>query len=325
MKRSLLGLLLALCSLAACKDTPPGQMEPIQRPEGYVEPPKPEAPKKAAEPAPDPNKVVLRWKLAAGSPMAFSLVGTPEGEAKALRNSYALERPETGDLVLRVATEGVAAPDRGTFSERGFILDGLGAADRTTATLWLELPRDPVGVGDKWSLGADLVDTGPLGSDFVEKKSERRNSAKLAALVPEGEERVATIEYDVYERVSGIIDERAPGSHGGHSHGAPARPPPPPPPPPANKKGGKKGAPPAEQKPAGPAEISAEVSFTGRGEFLVKAGRWRSWEGTLTSKTEGYTPKTPDKALAQAPSGTFKVRLTPLDSVPARLQLPEKK
>lgn len=323
MKRSLLGLLLALCSLAACQDTPPGQMEPIPRPEGYVEPPKPEAPKKAPEPAPDPNKVVLRWKLAPGSPMAFALVGAAEGDAKAMRNTYALERPEAGDLVLRVATEGVAATDQGTFSERGFILDGLGAMDRTTATLWLELPRDAVGAGDTWSLGADLVDPAPLGPDFVQKKSERRNSAKLTALAPEGDDRVATIEYDVYERVSGIIDERAPGSHGGHSHGPPA--PRPPPPPPANKKGKKGAPPPQEEKPAGPTEISAEVSFTGRGEFLVKAGRWRSWEGTLTSKTEGYTPKTPDKALAQVPSGTFKVKLTPLESVPEKLQAPPKR
>ena len=316
MKRSLLGLLLALCSLAACKDTPPGQMEPIPRPEGYVEPPKPEAPKKAPEPPPDPNKVVLRWKLAPGAPMAFRLAGTPEGgDTKALSNTYVLERPEAGDLVLRVSTEGMAATDRGTFSERGFILDGLGAADRTTATLWLELPRDPVGVGDTWSLGADLVDPAPLGPDFVQnpKKSERRNSAKLAALAPEGDDRVATIEYEVYERVSGVIDERAAGGHSGHSHKAPA---PPPPPPPAKK--GKKGASAPEPKPSGPVEISAEVSFTGRGEFLVKAGRWRSWEGTLTSKTEGYTPKTPDKAVAHAPAGSFKVRLTQLESIPVQ-------
>jgi hypothetical protein len=293
-------------------------MEPIPRPEGYVEPPKPEAPKKAAEPAPDPNKVTLRWKLAPNSPVAFSLVGAPEsGDAKALRNTYVLERPEAGDLVLRVATVGVAPTDQGTFSERGFILDGLNPIDRTLATLWLELPRDPVGVGDKWSLGADPVDPQPLGPNFVQKKSERRTTAKLTALAPEGEERVATIEYDVYERVSGVVEVRM--GHGGHSHGAPA---------PAAKKDAKKDAKKGDdhhEEPKPPPEISAEVSFTGRGEFLVKAGRWRSWQGTLTSKTEGYTPKAPDKALAQVPTGSFKLQLTALDSVPAELQSAAKK
>ncbi len=322
MKRSLPALLLAFCALSACSDDPPGKMEPIPRPEGYVEPPKTEAPKKTA-PAPDPNKVVLRWKLAPNSPLAFRLVGTPEGgDAKAMTNTYALERPETGDLILRVATEGVAATDQGTFSERGFILDGLNPIDRTTTTLWLELPRDPVGVGDKWSLGADPVDTQPLGPDFVQKKTEKRNSAKLTALAPEGDDRVATIEYDVYESVSGIIEVRAAG-HGGHSHGAPA---------PASKKDAKKdakkGAKPADdhhEEPPPPTEITALVSFTGRGEFLVKEGRWRSWQGTLTAKTEGYTPKSPDKSLAQVPAGTYKVQLTALDSVPAELQTAAKK
>jgi hypothetical protein len=292
-----------------------------------VEPPKPEAPKPTAAPAPDPNKVVLRWKLAEGAPVAFRLDGSPSSDAKdaggkALRTTYVLQRPEAGDHILRVASEGTTPPDQGTFSERGFVLDGLGGIDRNTATLWLELPRDPVGVGDQWSLGADLVDPAPLGPDFVQKKAERRNTAKLAAIAPDGDERVATIEYDLHESVTGIVDERASHSHGGHSHGPPA---PAPKKPAAKKKGGKVAQPTEAAEPAGPTQITAEVTFTGRGEFLVKAGRWRSWQGTLTSKTVGYTPTTPDKALAQVPTGSYKVRLTPLDSVPAELQPEAKK
>jgi hypothetical protein len=318
VKRSLPALLLALCSLAACSDDPPGKMEPIPRPEGYVEPPKPEAPKKPAQPAPDPNKVTLRWKLAPKIPVAFRLTGTPEGGSAKLSNSYVLERPESGDLILRVATEGVAPTDQGTFSERGFILDGLTPIDRTTATLWLELPRDPVGVGDKWSLGADPVDPQALGPTFVQKTSNRRTSATLTALAPEGDERVATIEYDVYERISGVIELRAP-SGGGHSHG---------PPPTAPKKDAKKDAKKDDdhhEEPKPPPEMSFEVSFTGRGEFLVNAGRWRSWQGTLTSKTEGYTPKSPEKTVVQVPPGSFKLQLTALDSVPPELQPAAKK
>jgi hypothetical protein len=304
-------------------------MEPIPRPEGYVDPPKPETARPVAPPAPDPNKVTLRWKLAVNSPVAFRLEGSPAGgngkdnSGQPMRATYVLQRPEAGDSIVRVATEGVAAPDQGTFSDRGFMLDGLGGVDRNTATLWMELPVDPVGVGDKWSLGADLVDMAPLGAGFSPKKEERRNSAKLAAISPEGDDRVATIEYDLYERVSGMYQEHSGSSHDGHSHDA--KPPEPPKAAANNKKGGKKGAAAEEPTPAGPKEVIAEVTFTGRGEFLVKAGRWRSWEGTLTSRTEGYTPKTPDKAVAQVPAGSYKVKLTALDSVPAELQPEAKK
>ena len=67
------------------------------------------------------------------------------------------------------------------------------------------------------------------------------------------------------------------------------------------------------------------MAFTGRGEFLVKAGRWRSWEGTLSSKTEGFPPPAPDQSATQVPPGTLKLKLTALDSAPAELQRPRPK
>jgi hypothetical protein len=306
-----------LGALSACKEEPPGKLEPIPRPAGYVEPPKNET-ARPVEPAADPTKVVLRWKLTQGAPMAFRLDGSQEAEGAALndlKTVYVLERPETGDYILRVGTEGRgSSQDQGTISERGFILDGFGVVDRNLATLLLELPKNPVGVGDTWALGADLVDTEPLGAGFSQKKTDRRNTVKLAALAPEGDEQVATVEYDLHESVGGILSAgmRAPADDG-HDHDAP----------PAKGKGkGKKGK--GEDKPAEPTkgggEFTTAVTFTGRGEFLVKQGRWRSWTGTLSAKTEGYKPASPEKAVALVPAGTLKLRLTALDAVPGWLQ-----
>lgn len=320
VKRSLLSLLLTLGALSACKDTPPGQLEPIPRPPGYVEPPKAEAASPSSAPAADPNKVTLRWKLAEGAPIAFRLEGTAESEAgSGLKTVYVLQRPETGDAIVRMAPEGRAsAQDQGTISERGFILDGLGSIDRNVATLLLELPKNPVGPGDTWSLGADLVDAMPLGKSFSEKKSDRRNTVKLTALEPQGDDQVATLQYDLHERISGILSPAlralsGPGGDG-HDHDKASE---------KTKgkgKGKNKGKDDEDSEPAkNPGEVNAEVTFTGRGEFLVKAGRWQSWEGTLSSKTEGYTPRSPDKAAVLVPPGTFKLRLTALEAVPAEL------
>jgi hypothetical protein len=319
LKRSLLSLLL-LGTLVACNDKPPGQLEPIPRPPGYQDPPKAAAPKPAAASSQDPNKVVLRWKLAAGTPVAFRLEGTPDSSGAPLRAVYVLQRPEKGDSVVRIARQSPKAPlEQGILSDRGFILDGLGVVVRKLATLMLELPKDPVGVGDTWALGADLVNMDPLGQGFVPKKSDRRNNVKLASLNAEGDEQVATIVYDVSELVSGILQ---PGTKipedAGETAPLVATPPKP------KGKKGKKPAPVTEEKAKSPPEFTSEVTFKGSGEFLVKAGRWRSWKGTLSSKTVGYAPA-PGKSPAQVPPGTLKLQLTALDTVPAELQQQEAK
>lgn len=309
VKRSLLSLLLAVGALAACNDKPPGQLEPIPRPSDYKEPPKAETPK--PPPPPDPNKVTLRWKVAEGTPVALKLEGTP-GAATV----YVLQRPKAGDLILREAPEGAKAPaDQGTFSERGFMLDGLNNVDRNLATLVMELPKDAVKAGDTWSLGLELLDTSRLGRDFAEKKAERHNTVKLSALAPEGDERVATIEYDLLERVSGVLPPAS--ADDDHPEKAPIKAP--------KGKGKAKEEPKEAPKSTAERAVTTEVSFTGRGEFLVKAGRWRSWGGTLSSKTEGVTPPAQAPAATLVPPGTLKLKLTALDSAPAELLQAEPK
>lgn len=315
--RRLLSLLLALGALTACNEKPPGQLEPIPHASDYKAPPKTEAPKPAEAPPPpvDPNKVVLRWKLAQDTPVAYRLDGTP-GTA----TFYVLQRPKAGDLIVRLATQGAKpTQDQGTFSERGFILDGLGNVDRNLATLVLELPKEPMSVGGTWSLGVDLLNSQVLGRGFSEKKADRHNTVKLTAVTPEGDDQVATIEYDILESVSGTIPPDISLSQDEMDDMAAELK--------QTVKGKGKGKAKAPEKKPQPTErtVGAQVAFTGKGEFLVKAGKWRSWEGTLTSSTEGYTAPSPDKAATQVPPGALKLKLTALDSVPADLQPSEAK
>ncbi len=329
MNRRTLGLLAALCLTSACKEEPVGEMTPIPRPADM--PANPEknaaAPKPAAaEPPPDPSKVVLRWKLDA--PTAFRLTTTSssasapaskgkkgkkgkESEAPAAAGPsktdaiFVLQRTEAGDYAFRIVPQGAGGEaDQGTMSERGFVMDGLAGPLRNTAVLVLELPRDPVGPEATWALGTDLVDMGAVPG-FVEKKAERRNQVKLTALTPgENGEQVATLEYDLSESLSGqmratraTIQAAMKNGQGGHSHEEEHE---------------------EEESSKGAQSALAEMRVKGRGEFLVKAGRWRSWEATLTTRTEGTTlPGTAD--------GERTLRLTPLDSVPPELLQPQAK
>ncbi|RKI31643.1 hypothetical protein D7Y27_37295, partial [Corallococcus sp. AB004] len=82
-----------------------------------------------------------------------------------------------------------------------------------------------------------------------------------------------------------------------------------------------------DDAPAAPAaqpegtELGATVKVTGKGEFLVKAGQWRSWEGTLSTSLNG-----PAQPAVNLPAGTYKARITPVSApqqAPAAPQAPE--
>ncbi|NVJ04280.1 hypothetical protein HUW63_03360 [Myxococcus sp. AM001] len=337
MKQSVFGLVVAL-SLTACKEEPRGKMEPIPRPPGMKDAPPPAeaAPVAAAEPPVDPSKVVLRWKIAQGAPTSYRLDiertgGAPasteeDTRPKSARGkgkekpasvavalpgpvTYFMERTDSGDYRLRVIPVGRDAnadADTATLSERGFVLDGLQGATRNTATLVLELPRDAVGTGDTWSLGTELIRVEALGPQFQAGQPERINRVKLASLTPaDGGEQVATLEYDLSEKLAGkVLAKDAPPT-------SPAR---------AAEEDAEADdseRPRPRATPEGSA--SAEVRITGRGEFLVKAGRWRSWEGTVTSVTKGGFPT----AALQVPAGALKLRLTAVESPPTPTAQPQ--
>lgn len=328
MNRRTLSLLAALCLTSACKEEPVGEMTPIPRPADMPATPakKAEAPKPAAEPPPDPSKVMLRWKLDA--PTAFRLTTTsssaapaqapkgkkgkkdkePQAEASPGQTDaiFVLRKTESGDYAFRIVPQGAGEADQGTMSERGFVMDGLAGPLRNMAVLVLELPRDPVGPETTWALGMDLVDLGSVPG-FVEKKAERRNQVKLTALTPgENGEQVATLEYDLSERLSGELRTTRAMMQAAAKAAAKAGDP--------HDEGHEQ----KEEALKGEQGALAEMRVKGRGEFLVKAGRWRSWEATLTTRTEGTTlPGTPD--------GERTLRLTPLDPVPPELLQPQAK
>jgi hypothetical protein len=333
VNRRILGLLAALCLTSACKEEPVGQMEPIPRPPGTPATPakKAEAPKpaRAPEPPPDPSKVVLRWKLDAPTAFRLTTVSSESAESAPARGKrgraaapetresettsiFVLQKTESGDYAFRIVPQGAGGEaDQGTMSERGFVMDGLAGPLRNTAVLVLELPRDPVGPDATWSLGTDLVDLSSV-PDFIEQKANRRNQVKLVSLTPaENGEQVATLEYDLSENISGQLrgkqavapkpakqekeasDKKGEDSHGDSHEDTPA------------------------PAPSGPS-ASTEMRVKGRGEFLVKAGRWRSWEATITTHTEG-------SPLPGQTEGERELRLTPLDSVPPELLQPQAK
>jgi len=303
VNRRIIGLLATVCLASACKPEPVGQMEPIPRPPDMpAAPAKAEAENKpAAAPAPDPSKVVLRWKLDA--PTGFRL--TTSSGADETSALFVLRKRESGDYAFRIVPEkGGGEEDQGTMSERGFVLDGLSGPLHTTATLVLELPPEPMGPDATWTLSPDLVDLSAV-RNFVEKKTERRNQVKLTALTPgDNGEQVATLEYDLTETVSGDL-------RGAPKAAAPAKET-------GKKKKGKDAK--AEEAPAASDKeqvTSSEVRVKARGEFLVKAGRWRSWEGTVTTQTQGELPG--------VSSGERKLSLTPLETVPQELLQPQAK
>lgn len=343
MKRSLSGLLVAL-AFTACKQEAPGKMEPIPRPAGAVEPaPAEEAPPARAEPAVPKDAVVLRWKLAEGAPVSFRLdlaldrnAAVPESApapkaAKADKKkgakaapaeaaapaaasapfptafTYALQLDKTGERQLHVTPNG-GAPEDATFSDRGFIIDGLQGPARNVATLVLELPRDPVRPGDTWSLGTELTTPDALGSLFRRADGgERHNRVKLVSVTPgDNGEQVATLEYDLQEQFGGTLSPPRVNPVGV-----------------ATKKGprqlGEDGAievkselddaPAAAPAPPEGTELGATVKVTGKGEFLVKAGQWRSWQGTLSTTLNG-----PARPAVNLPVGTYQARLTPVSA-----------
>jgi hypothetical protein len=337
VKRSLSGLLVAL-ALTACKQEEISKLEPIPRPPGAT------APAPAAQPATPPaepvipkDAVVLRWKLAQGTPVSFRLSLALDRNAAAFESApaekpskadkkkgakaapaapatasaavpteyaFALELDRAGEPLARMTPTNLA-PEDVSISDRGFIIDGLQGPARNLATLVLELPRDPVRPGETWSLGTELTSPDALGTQFRRAAGgERHNRVKLVSVTPgDNGEQVATIEYDLVEQFGGVLS--APRT--------PLR--------------GKKGAKPPAQAPEGGTEedsadesaaptgapsgteLGATVKVTGRGEFLLKAGQWRSWEGTLATSMTG-----PAQPAVNLPVGTYQARLTALSA-----------
>lgn len=341
------GLLAALCLISACKEEPAARgLEPLPRPAPASATPPAGTPPSPAQPPEDPSKVLLRWKLAA--PTAYQLTastlrGAPAPATKAPARGKARVRkskkqrgapapeaeappeapppggdvtffllhagpPTSGALPFALLPEAPRAPaQQGKMSERGFVLEGLSGPVRNLAAMVLELPSEPVGPGTTWTLTTNLVDEGALPPGFRQKDSKQTNEVKLLSLTPaEDGEQVATLEYDLLESVTGQQGRVRRSRRGHHAHeheNAPVS---------VKKNRNARNSKGNAQAAEAAAELSAEVRVHGRGEFLVKAGHWRSWEVTLTTRTQGLT-------LPGLTPGERVLRLTPVEPVPETL------
>ncbi|WP_395845815.1 hypothetical protein [Cystobacter fuscus] len=339
MNRRLVGLLAAFCLISACKkDESVGGLEPISRPRSITQRPPSQAP---APPAPvDPSKVLLRWKLDAPTAYQLTLSAAP-GAAPAPTPSAASKKktraskkgrkraapttseensvtpaaqnatffllrgsePTAGALPFALIPEAPGGEtQQGRMSERGFVLEGLSGAMRNLAVMVLELPVDPVGPGSAWVLATDLVDMNDLPAGFRQKNTQHKSEVRLTALTPLADgEQVATLEYELLESVTGQ-QGRIKGKRRAHSHAHENEP--------LSVKKKARGK--AAKAPESPPELSAEVRVNGRGQFLVKAGRWRSWEARMTTRTDGLT-------LPGLPAGERVLSLKPVEPVPPEL------
>lgn len=90
---------------------------------------------------------------------------------------------------------------RGEIDDRGRIESFfLQQRQKNILALFFELPKEPVKVGDRWSLAVNLLELGP---GFVARAKSRVNQAVLVSIRKVEEETVATIDYLVYESVDG--------------------------------------------------------------------------------------------------------------------------
>nr|WP_242544868.1 hypothetical protein [Corallococcus sp. NCSPR001] len=333
--------MLVALAFTACKQEAPGKLEPIPRPPGATAPEPEEAAPAPKAPAVPKDAVVLRWKLVQDAPVSFRVnlaldrnAAVPESApapkaAKADKKkgakaapanespkaakapvptdyTYVLVLDKSGERQLRV-TPNAGAPEDATFSDRGFIIDGLQGPARNLATLVLELPRDPVRPGETWALGTELTTPDALGTLFRRAPGgERHNRVKLVSVTPgDNGEQVATLEYDIVEQFGGTLSPPRPTL-------------------PKKDKGAKQAGlenaaievpNELDDAPAAPAaqpegtELGATVKVTGKGEFLVKAGQWRSWEGTLSTSLNG-----PAQPAVNLPVGTYQARVTPVSA-----------
>lgn len=78
---------------------------------------------------------------------------------------------------------------------------------RNVVALFLELPKEPVGPGDTWSIDARLT---TLGHGFICEEANRENRVRLVSLDrTEDGDTVAAIDYRITERVKGVYQQGA--------------------------------------------------------------------------------------------------------------------
>ncbi len=105
--------------------------------------------------------------------------------------------------VFPIMTEGIQL--KGSIFEDGSIHSfWLNNSQRNLISLYFELPKKPVKIGDKWTL-KDLNYI-QYGNIFICDEAEKRHEVTLLDIKEQDGDKIAVIEYDIYEYVLGKID-----------------------------------------------------------------------------------------------------------------------
>lgn len=265
MRQLLLGTLVLVIAGCDGASEPPTKGPPPAIP---LVPPAPAAP-----PKPPRETVSLHWGGAATPPLALEVEvatdpkhRTASVDMRPLGSTHHMSvqlpsheafvtivgpasSPDQRKVVLLGSPGSRGAPSSKHFaiSDTGIIESELDTPTLATVEPILQLPTQPVAVGESWApLSASGLHLRQEG--WVEEKHEKKSRATLTKLekLPDGH-RLAAIEFDGSELLQGHVSTRA----------------------------GKAVA------------LSMSSGSSGRGEFLVDEGRWQSLEFTLSVTGEG--------------------------------------
>ncbi|MFO7745023.1 MAG: hypothetical protein R6V36_06550 [Psychroflexus sp.] len=139
---------------------------------------------------------------------------------------------------------------RGKVSPEGELLSFYYKREHKNMTsLLFELPNNPMEVGDEWNLNINLIS---LDQNFYADTLQRKNIARLKDIIIKNGNRIAVIEYNVQEYVSGT-----------------------------NEMTMKSMFPKLKDK-----KVNMKTSYTGTGEFDIDDGYWISYDGTMETDTD---------------------------------------
>ncbi len=172
----------------------------------------------------------------------------------------------------------------GTVQLRGEITDSgevasfyMESKQKNLLAVFFELPKEPVKVGDTWSLDVNFV---AMGHGFICDEASRTNRVKLTRLTKtEDGDVVASLHYLIAESVKGRITD------------------------PFAEEG---------QAPSG-MPTSMSMSFVGRGEFLVNKGTWKQLVGRMTMKGTGMMSADVQQHVAMEPMASAPKELLSLE------------
>ena len=80
----------------------------------------------------------------------------------------------------------------------------LKSGQKNLVSLFFELPDKELKVGDKWTL--DNVNLISFDQNFICEKADKKNVVILSDIITENNEKIAVIDYDIYEYAEGIFE-----------------------------------------------------------------------------------------------------------------------